>query len=247
MNADAAVAHGYTWRDLHHLTRLTFRLDRWHVPPDDERYDAVLFAVAERLLSATSQPTRGHLLDVARNASDAHVRDEMRAHGRSTRHVGESRPRYCAYWNAPHAQSPEAAVVDQFAAAQIWPLLQPRQRQALTALAETGDYAQAATALGVPQASFNVLISTARRRFYTWWHEHEAPSRQWRADRRVSDRAGRDPSGRQRLTTDQVDALRARYHANESLGVLAAECGFSKATLSRLFNGKSQPAKETAA
>ncbi len=241
MTTATPVAHGYTLADVHHLTRLTFRLDRWR-RPDDERYDAVLFAITEHLLTVGSPPARGELLDTGRAASDGHVREEMRAHGRSMRSIGQTRPRYCAYWLPTTAPSVESQTVERCALVQIWPLLQPRQRQALTALAETGDYETAAAAIGATQGTFNVLVSTARRRFYTWWHEHETPSRQWRSDQRLSDRAGRDPSGRQRLDEAQVDALRERYHANESLGVLAAECGFSKATLSRLFSGKSKPA-----
>lgn len=243
----SGVLHGYTLHDIQHLTRLALHLDRWYKAGDmEERHDAVWFAIVEALLAADTPPSRSDLLRAGTEASDALVRDEMRTHGRCTLNIGQSMPRFHAYWNPTNTPSPEPRIVDREALAQIWPQLQPRQRQALEALAATGDYDKAAAALGVSKGTFTVLISAGRRRFYSWWHEHETPSRQWRTDRRVHSRDGRDHLGRARLTTAQVDAYRERRHAGEPVKALAAEAGITPTTLYRLLKGQYKGAEVTA-
>jgi hypothetical protein len=239
--------HGYTLHDIQRLTRLALHLDRWYTAGDmEERYDAVWFAIVEALLAADTQPSRSSLLRAGMEASDVLVRDEMRTHGRCTLNIGQPMPRFHAYWNPSNTPSPEPRIIDREALAQIWPQLQPRQQQALEALAATGDYDKAAAALGVTRGTFTVLISTGRRRFYSWWHEHETPSRQWRTDRRVSSRAGRDHLGRERLTAAQVDAYRERRHAGEPVKVLAAEADITPTALYRLLKGQYKGAEATA-
>lgn len=242
MTADSPVAHGYTVRDLEHLTRLVLRLDRWHTAADgQEQYNAVWFGITEYLLTAAEAPTRGDLLRAGTKASDDRVRDDMHTHGRSTTAPGTAMPRFEAYWRPANTPSPETGVVERLTVQQIWPLLAPRQQEALVALATTGDYDQAAAALGVAKGTFRVLISAGRRRFYTWWHEHEAPSRQWRTDRRVRSRDGRDHLGRQRLTAAQLDAYRERRVAGDPVKTLAAEAGIATGTMYRLLKGTSKP------
>lgn len=239
--------YGYTLDDIHHLTRLTLRLDRWHSAGDiSERYDAVWFAIVEHLLESETRPGRSELLRVGTEASDALVRDEMRTHGRCTRHAGRPMAEFYRYWNPTHASSPEARVVEREALAQIWALLRPSEQRALSALAATGDYEKAAAAAGVAGKTLTVLISTGRRRFLAAWHEGETPSRVWRTDRRVRSRDGRDHLGRQRLTEVQVDGYRERQYAGEKLGVLAAECGLTPTGLSRLIKGQTKPAEVSA-
>lgn len=239
--------YGYSLADVQHLTRLTLRLDRWHTAGDiSERYEAVWFAIVEHLLTSDTPPSRSALLRVGTEASDNLVRDEMRTHGRCTRHFGRPMPEFFRYWNPTHAPSPESRVVEREALAQIWELLRPSEQRALNALAATGDYARAAEAAGVTGATFTVLISTGRRRFLAAWHEGETPSRVWRTDRRVSSRSGRDHLGRQRLTASQVDAYRDRHYAGEKLNALAAECGLTPTGLSRLIKGQTQPAEVAA-
>jgi hypothetical protein len=240
------VKHGYTLADVHRLTQLVIRLDRWAVAGDlDERRDAVWFAIVERLLTADEPPTRGELLRVGTEASDVLVRDEMRTHGRCTLNIGQPMPRFHAYWGPTYTPSPEPRIVERHALGQIWPLLRPSEQRALTALAATGDYEQAAAACGVAKGTFQVLVSTGRRRFFKAWHEGEKPSRQWRTDRRVRSRDGRH-LGRRRLTATQVDGYRERYYAGEKLRALAAECGLTVTGLSRLIKGQSKPAKDAA-
>jgi hypothetical protein len=245
---DTPIAHGYTLHDLDHITRLVLRLDRWHNATDlDDRHDTIRFAITEHLLTATEPPTRSALFTTGVAASDARVRDEMRTHGRCTRNIGQPMPRFHAYWNPANPPSPEARVVDRAALDQIWPQLRPREQHALTALAATGDYEKAAAALGVTTGTFRVLISSGRRRFLTWWHEGETPSRLWRTDRRVRSRDGRDHLGRQRLTAAQIDTYRERHQAGETFTALAAECGLTPHALSALVRGKTKPAEEVAA
>jgi hypothetical protein len=239
--------HGYTLADVQHLTRLTLRLDRWHTAGDiSERYEAVWFAIVEHLLTSNSPPGRSELLRVGTEASDNLVRDNMRTHGKCTRHFGRPMPEFFRYWNPIHTASPEARIIEREALTQIWDLLRPSEQRALTALAATGDYAKAAEAAGVTGGTFTVLISSARRRFLAAWHEGETPSRMWRTDRRVSSRTGRDHLGRQRLTAPQVDAYRERHYAGEKLNALAAECGLTPTGLSRLIKGQTKPAEVAA-
>ena len=194
MTADSPVAHGYTVRDLEHLTRLVLRTDRWYTAGDiDERYNAVWVGIVEQLLTADEPPTRRELLNAGTRANDERVRDEMRTHGRSTHNYGQPMPRFHAYWNPANPASPEPRVVERFAVEQIWPKLTPRQQQALAALAVLGDYDQAAAHLCVTPGTYNVLVSNARRRFLLWWHEGETPSRTWGTDRRVGSRTAAVP------------------------------------------------------
>lgn len=181
--------HGWTLNDLGRLTNGILKRDRWHLAGDiEERRDAVWFALVQHILQADVAPSGGDLFWVGIAASDALVKGEMRTHGRSTSSYGEGMPRYAMFWNPFLPQSPERGVVERAALHQIWPQLTLRQQEALTALAATGDYQQAAAALGVTYGTFNVLISKARQRFLLWWHEGEKPSRIWGTDRRVGSR-----------------------------------------------------------
>jgi hypothetical protein len=237
------IAHGYGLTDVEHLTKLSLRTGRWHNRLDiDERYNAAWFAIVERLLSSDEPPTRSELLLAATTATDDYVKDDMRTHGRCTQTYGKPMPRWHAYWQPANTPSPEPRVVERHALAQIWPRLRPSERQALAALAATGDYERAAQACGKTRGTFSVLVSSGRRRFFALWHEGETPSRQWRTDRRVSFRNGKDSQGRQRLTESQVEAYRQRRQGGELLRVLAAEAGLSAPGLSRLLSGTSKPA-----
>ncbi|MEU8892953.1 hypothetical protein [Streptomyces sp. NPDC048442] len=192
-----AVLHGYTLDDLHHLSRHVVHSDSWHTAGDiEERYDAAWYALVEYLLAAAEPPTRRDLFQAGRRGRDASIRQDQQAHGYNHHRPGNgTRPRFEQYWTtaAAHRPPPEERIIDQYALAQIWPRLTPRQQQALTALAATGDYRQSAVALGVAQSTFHVLLSTARKRFFALWHEGEQPSRMWGTDRRVGSRTATAP------------------------------------------------------
>lgn len=244
---DSDPLHGYTLHDIDHLTRTVIRLDRWYTAGDiDERFDAIRHAIIELLLTSTQPPTRNELLHAGTVASDNTVRDDARNHGRDTGH-GKPMPEFHRYWASAHrGASPETRIVERVALTQIWPLLRPSERNALTTLAATEDYEATADALGIAKGTLSTIVSTGRRRFFEAWHEGETPSKQWRTDRRVGSRDGRDHFGRARLNTTQVDAYRQRHHAGETITALAAEAGLSKTGLSRLLSGKSKPAEVAA-
>lgn len=238
--------HGYTLAAIDHLTRIVIRLDRWYVAGDiDERFDAIRHAIVETLLTSTDPPSKQALLQAGTVASDKAVVDHARHHGRDVSH-GKPMPEFHRYWASAHrGASPETRVVERVALAQIWPTLRPSERRALTALAASEDFEASAAALSIAKGTFSTIVSTGRRRFLAAWHEGEAPSKQWRTDRRIRSRDGRDHLGRARLTETQVEAYRDRHHAGETITALAAEAGLSKTGLSRLLSGKSKPAAVT--
>lgn len=203
------VLHGYGLDDLHQLALHVVRSDRWTRGTDTEdRYDAAWHAMVEHLLTVEEAPSRRDLFLAGRAGCDRVARQDMQARGYNTSQYGTgSRPNFERYWlweSAP-THSPEGGIVDREALWQIWPKLTRRQQEALTALAATGDYRQAAAHLGVTQGTFHVLVSTARRRFLTWWHEGEAPSRIWGTDRRVGSRsAAAPPTSKRRPATRAV-------------------------------------------
>jgi hypothetical protein len=245
-NSETHVRHGYDLAAIDHLTRLTLRMDRWHTAGDiDDRFDAVRHAIVVHLLTAEEPPHRADLLATGTRASDDHVRDDMRTHGKDTNGPGLPMPSFYRYWGPTRGTSPETRVVERHAPAQIWPLLRPSEQRALSALAATGDYELAAEACGVTVNTFRVLVSTGRRRFLALWHEGEEPSTVWRTDRRVRSRDGRDHLGRQRLTTSQVDGYRERYQAGETLRSLGCEAGLSATGMSRLIRGVTKPVSES--
>jgi hypothetical protein len=75
-------------------------------------------------------------------------------------------PRFDTYRHslAALAQSPEPAIVDSLALAQIWPRTNPTYREMLLALADHGDYESAAESLGKTYRTFVTQISLRRTR-----------------------------------------------------------------------------------
>lgn len=239
--------HGYTIHDVNDLAAAAVRADRWHKAGDTvDRHDAAWHAIAEHLCTTPAPPGRRELLSVAIRAIDAHVNTEMRHHGYNSADIGAGREAadgFQRFWFARNTPSPEPAIVDRLALDQVWPILTPRQQEALHALAIHGSYQAAAHAIGATQATFNSLIIQGRRRFYRWWHQHEtAPRSPWRRDRLVPNTT--DSRGRTRLTTSQVDALRARYEGGEKLRAVAADAGIPLSTLSGLLRGTRRPAPD---
>lgn len=78
----------------------------------------------------------------------------------------------------------------------------PKPRRRANAI---DDYQAAAAALDITPATFNVLVSRARKRFLTLWHDGERPSRVWGTDRRVGSHATKDrPQSKRRPVTAAV-------------------------------------------
>ena len=250
-NGPAEVSHGYTLDDLYRLTRATIKRDRVYAMDITDRMETIWFAMVELLLTSEGRPEPYDLIGAGMRAVGQMLRDDQATHGQRTYDTWAGREAmvsYQRYWwtAAAPTPSPERRVVERLTVSQILPQLSPRQREALTTLAALGDYQLAAQAMGVAFATFTVTISAARRRFLELWHEGETPSKQWRTDRRVRSRDGRDHLGRQRLTVSQVDRIRARYQDGETLKTLATEHGVSPTCLSRLLRGLSKPAPDPA-
>ncbi|HSA53891.1 MAG TPA: helix-turn-helix transcriptional regulator [Yinghuangia sp.] len=246
------VAHGYTARHLANIARRAVFDGFWQQPGTiDDSLETAWFAVVEHALEAEHRPTPLQLIRVGRAAVSAAVRDELHHHGHLERDLGagrEAMPAYQRYWTPLHGTAVEDRVVEHTALQQILARLRPSEREALHALADTGDYAAAAARLGKTQATFNVLVRTGRQAFRDWWHQGEKPSRQWRTDRRVHSRSGgASNSTRRRLTASEVEALRDRRHTGATVTELAAETGVPESTLGQLLGGRSRPAPDTPA
>ncbi|MDH6224320.1 hypothetical protein [Streptomyces sp. MJP52] len=249
-HGEATALHGYTLTHLNRITRTAVLRGYLHATGTiADQLETAWHAIVEALLEADEAPTTGELIATARTALSAAFRDELHHHGYVQNDISagrEAMPAFQRYWN-PTASSPvEDKVVDRTALAQIWDQLNPSEQQALEALAATGDYQQAALAVGKKQATFNVLVRNGRMRFLQAWHEGETPSKVWRTDRRVGSRSGHDTRGRQRLTVSQVEAYRDRRQQGETIRALAAEAGVSECTLGALLRGKFRPAADEA-
>mgnify|MGYP002622896921 FL=1 len=219
------------------------------------RVQAAWEAATTHLYAADTPPTRHDLLTVAWNAIRQAARADCAFRGWQPGYEAVTRPGFERYWALsanPHP-SPEAAVVERLALAQIWPRLRPRHRELLLALAVHDDYTRAAEAVGLKYHSFVSCISRARRAFLALWHEHEAPSRPWGHDVRGKQpttrtvtgtvlrlrerrRAQRDtpprPRGPRRKDVGVPDAeLARRYLAGESLASIARSVGLGKTTV----------------
>ncbi|MFI2078693.1 hypothetical protein, partial [Streptomyces triculaminicus] len=179
---------------------------------------------------------------VGLRAGDDRVAREMHHHGwdKDNLATGPGGMRsFQRYWTATPTPSPEHRIVERLAPEQIWPLLTSRQQRAIEALRDTGNYEQAARLLHLTPNAYTNLLSTARRRFYQWWHEGEQPSRIWRMDKRGGMRSCR---GVERLTVSQVDEMRRRRQEGALLRELAAEAGVAVSTVSRLLRNEHKAA-----
>lgn len=179
--------------------------------PFAERVDVALSAVAEHVYRAEEAPTEAELRNTAWNALSSRVRTELRHHGFDG-DTGKMRVAFIRYWSpAAVVGSPENAVVERIALAQIRERLHPTLQEALGALAEWGDYGPAAAWLGVSRAVLAVRVSRGRAEFFKWWHEGEEPSRLY--SRHRPRREGPDSArGSRRPATTSV-AERERYLA----------------------------------
>lgn len=188
------IRHGYTLTDLHSLTKLAVNTAKgWLAMDYTDLMEAAWFGITEHLIAAEHWPPRHDLIRAGQQAVNKLVADEMHHAGyfkyKYRRDLDQggpgTMPAFVKFWTHHAVASPESRVVERVTLAQIWPSLTPRQREALTALAAHGDYMLAAESLGIEPQTYRALLGRARREFFTLWHEHEVPSRQWGTDRRV--------------------------------------------------------------
>lgn len=215
MNSPTAEAlwHGYTLADIDSTARTaaSTAYGRYILDPAD-RYQTAWSAVAEVLCTADEPPTRKDLVAAGSTAVSRASQDHRRTWGmaRTWEAVEGSVLAYTRYWELDRrsAVSPENAVVDRMALAQIWPRLSLTHRQVLYALAvHDGNREAAAASLGKGAATFQSHLTSARAAYRALWHEHEAPSGMW----------GR--SGRQgQATAMQVLSARRRQRTRRAAG-----------------------------
>ena len=230
---------GYTLHDLECLSRIAVSRARTKGGDYRGRYEAAWSGITDALVTAQDAVDSSDLIMAGWRAVATHVKTEGHHHGYSYDSQGPL-VRFDQYW-APHpVRFPEQRIVEQVALWQILGLLSKRQWEVIQALAATGDHALAAQVVGLSDKAYRVQLSLARRRFLAWWHEGETPSGLWRTDRRVFSRDGMC-RGKALMTESQVEEARARYHAGETLDVIAADYGYKKAGLSALLTGRSTP------
>lgn len=208
------VAHGYTMRDLDALARAVVANNRawWPAGDRDDQYAAAWHGIVEHLCTTDEPPHRHDLMEAGRNALAADVRDTMRHHGarRDSTNTGQKHAMYWE-WAGRAVPSPENGIVEHLALDQILAALTRRQRQALDALAATGDYAEAARLLGIEGQTFRSLLGRGRGAFRALWHEGETPSRPWGCDRRAGSTADQLSSG-----VSAVNRMRKRARARRA-------------------------------
>lgn len=186
------VAHGYTLRDIHALTRSACAADRTLSADMTTRYDTAWSAIAEHLCSAETPPGWNDLVRIGWQAIYADVRAVNRMYGvDSTSRSGEvaSAPRFVAYWLADRAQAVDVGLLERIAVHQILATLPEHQRQAVVALAVHDDYAAAADALGLKYATLTARLRFARQAFRTLWFAPDTAPPAKGTDRRVGSRA----------------------------------------------------------
>jgi DNA-directed RNA polymerase specialized sigma24 family protein len=206
--------HGHSLTDIDHLARTVVSNGRawWPTGDRDDLHAAAWHGIVEHLCTTDEPPTRRDLLEAGRRALVDDVRDTMRHHG-ARRDNTNNGQRYAMYWEwAGHAiPSPENAIIERLALAQILDALTPRQRQAFMALAVSGDYPEAARLLDIADETYRSLLGRARTAFRGLWHEGETTSRHWGCDRRagtVRGTVGKGESAVSNLRRRQRDAAK---------------------------------------
>lgn len=180
------VRHGYTANELHRLASYAVQTDHWRPSINyEERVDAAYCAMVELVLTSDEPPRTRELVYAGREASGDIVDAQMRHHGRDKRGgtLGEERVNFARYWLQLTDDPAHDKTVDRVAMMQIWPLLADAHRDALLALAATGDYQRAADGLGLRYYTFCSRVRKARLHFLRLWHEGEMPSVMWGRDK----------------------------------------------------------------
>lgn len=178
--ASAEIRHGYTLTDIHQIAKISVNVAYGRSMDYRDRYDAAWHAIAEHLCAAEQCPTRLELKNAGVRAVDCLVQNDQRQHGFNSRNPAAGLPRFERYWALGRVTpSPEDAIVDRVALAQIWPTLSATHQQILLAYAIYSDHTLAAAAAGRNIGTYRSHLRSARAAYRKLWHEHEAPSAMW--------------------------------------------------------------------
>ncbi|GAA0550037.1 hypothetical protein GCM10010172_35120 [Paractinoplanes ferrugineus] len=194
------LRHGYTLHDLHELAKSATGAAGLSVTDYRERFDEAWSAIVEHLFTAEEAPTGRDLWYAGLNAIRDAWTTTRRHHGApsadSYRGALGSSVRYQQFW-ADTKVTPDhsSAVIDRYAAFQIWPELANIHQQTLLAHAATSDISGTAKALGVSVKVARGRLSRARAAFRALWHEHETPPPFWHRTHRSADVADLAPCG----------------------------------------------------
>jgi len=198
---------GYTFTELHQIAGRSAVHCPWGAGyPVPDRFEFAWAGIVDYLAGCENPPERFEVYKAGMKAIGRAADRELREHGLTTRGGDGLRPmaRFEIFWAPRAAPGADTAVVDRLAVRQIWPMLRPLHQMVFLALAATGDYAQAAQAVGYPYSTFSSLVSQARAAFLTLWHEGETPSRIWAVDKHgttdITDRARHVLAARRRKT-----------------------------------------------
>jgi hypothetical protein len=251
-NNDVPLRHGYTVGQARSICLGLLKRQTWYHSVDlvsfDQRLEVAWHAVIEHLYASDQPPSPQEMMQVAERAVNHDVQCIRQFYGHNShgRYAGTIIKGFERYWwfTATPAPSPENKVTERVALAQIWARLHPGYRTVLRALADHGDHAAAAAALGISLRQFTCRLSDARQAFLKLWHEGETPSRVWCTSKATARRHRRERRARQAAETGQPpqsqcapfappradlgisDAeLARRYEAGESVRQLAASLG----------------------
>ncbi|MEU4570797.1 hypothetical protein [Micromonospora sp. NPDC023956] len=196
---DVELAHGYTLAQVEHLARAAVNMAGQYASDYLDRLDAAHGGIVIALYEAPHWPTRYTLMDAGARAVHDLVRQTLHLRGyrdQSGYSGAGSSPRFAAFWTGMPmvTPSPENRIVERVAVEQVLPQLTPREKQAITALAATGDYQAGADLLGMGYDQFCNTVNRARRRAFALWHEHETPLGRWRTDKRIGPRTAVRPT-----------------------------------------------------
>jgi hypothetical protein len=268
IRGNAELRYGYTLSQVSALSVIAVKRQLWNQAADfDERLETAWHAIVEHIYTADERPETRDVIRAGFQAISSEADRTRRFYGQDThnRYAGTTGGFERYWWFAGRpTPGPEDKVTERLALAQIWPRLRPLHRKVLAALAAYDDYELAAKSLGKSRKTFTTQVSQARRAFLALWHEGEAPSRPWGADRRISDtnrhtitnrairrrhreatmyaqqdRTARPaPKGRRADLGIPGAELVRRYEAGESIRQLAAALGRSYSVIQRRLDAE---------
>jgi hypothetical protein len=179
----STLAYGYTLIDVNGIARSAVVAAGYAPSNFSDRYDEAWSAVVETLYAADTAPDRQVLWYAGLDAVHAAIRDDRRHYGASAFDRASelaSAPGFVRYWGSVAVPDFSPALIERFAAYQIWPRLAGHHQRVLLVLAAAGTVAEAARLLDVSISAAQQRIDRARTEFRRLWHEHETPSGQWR-------------------------------------------------------------------